>query len=281
MSSQVLFLFDGVEPDSVIVQHLHDRGLQIQTTQTLARAMQLIHASRLASTAQHHSDSSTNPEEALFHIILAEVTAGGISLVEYALEQYLLLSIRPVIVLLDTHGDISAARRAIRLGVDAYLLASESSDMRHQLLEQAIDQAVEQLTYNTPLQEEGNRYAVPEQVMANAFTPTMNHTYTHTLAQRSVMTASAFAGMHMSVLSAPIARLSTIENAIIDCLSHQVGIPVSARAIVNKVMGRDLDEDKAASLLRPHISRLRSKLEPLPQMPQHLLTVRGKGYMVV
>ena len=283
MSSQVLFLFDGVEPDTVIVQHLHSRGLQIQTTQTLARAMQLIHASRLTSTAQHTSgESSTNPEEALFHIILAEVTAGGISLAEYALEQYMLLSLRPVIVLLDTQGDISAARRAIRLGIDAYLLASESPDIRHQLLEQAIDQAAELLSLSMPQRIEPRVYPVEEHTPRHTMLmPAVNHAYTHALAQRAVMTASAFAGIHMGVFSAPVARLSTIENAIIDCLSHQVGIPVSARAIVNKVMGRDLDEDKAASLLRPHISRLRSKLEPLPQMPQHLLTVRGKGYMVV
>jgi len=281
MSSQVLFLFDGVEPDSVIVQHLHSRGLQIQSTQTLARAMQLVHASRLTATAQHNSESSTNPEEALFHIILAEVTAGGISLAEYAIEQYMLLSLRPVIVLLDTHGDISAARRAIRLGIDAYLLASETPEMRHQLLEQAIDQAAEQLSLNMPQHEMVSAQAVVEHTPVNLYAPAINHAYTHTMSRRAVMTASAFAGMHMGVLSAPVVRLSTIENAIIDCLSHQVGIPVSARAIVNKVMGRDLDEDKAASLLRPHISRLRSKLEPLPQMPQHLLTVRGKGYMVV
>jgi hypothetical protein len=73
------------------------------------------------------------------------------------------------------------------------------------------------------------------------------------------------------------ARLSTIESAIISCLNDRMGLAVSAKSIVSMVMGRELDEDKAASLLRPHISRLRSKLEQMPQMPQHLLTVRGKG----
>lgn len=285
MSSQVLFLFDGVEPDSEIVQHLHSRGLKIQSTQTLARAMQCVQASRVASTAQHNNESSTNPEEALFHVILAEVTAGGVSLAEYAIEQYMLLSVRPVIVLLDTHGDISAARRAIRLGVDAYLLASEAAETRRQMLDQAIDQAAEQIALGFPsgfssYEANGNYGTDVMPAHVNGSTHPMHTTALRALSPRAALSAG-FAGIQLGVINTPAARLSTIENAIIDCLSHQAGIPVSARAIVNKVMGRDLDEDKAASLLRPHISRLRSKLEPLPQMPQHLLTVRGKGYMVV
>jgi DNA-binding response OmpR family regulator len=76
-------------------------------------------------------------------------------------------------------------------------------------------------------------------------------------------------------------RLSSVEAAIINCLSARPGEAVSARSLVQTIMGRDVDEDHAASLIRPHISRLRSKLEPTPQMPRKLLTVRGKGYIFV
>ena len=88
-------------------------------------------------------------------------------------------------------------------------------------------------------------------------------------------------GAGYSAEAAVAGRLSSVESAIVNCLSAQMGAPMSARSIVSAVMGRELDEESAASLIRPHISRLRSKVEPTPQMPQRVLTVRGKGYMFI
>ena len=251
MSSQVLFLFDGFEPNPTIVQHLSLHGLKIQTTSALAQAMNWIHATRsLFSSHGYENPMQERTRGDVFNMIVADVSAGGISLAEYALEQYETIGLRPVLVLLDDAGDVSAARRAIRLNVDAYLLKTEPDEFKLLALEQAVLQAQ---THVQPAWSNGNTIPSLEGI-------TLGYT---------------------AQFQPPAARLSTIENAIINCLSHSVGLPVSARSIVNTVMGRDLDEDKAASLLRPHISRLRSKLEPMPQMPQHLLTVRGKGYMVV
>ena len=250
MSAQVLFLFDGHEPNPMIAQQLRLHSMELQTTSALAQAMNWIHATRTLVGTHYNYDEQVHAE--VFNMIVADVSAGGISLAEYAIEQYAAIGLRPTIVLIDQHGDVSAARRAIRLGVDAYLLENESSEFKLLALEQAV-----LLARSNP-------------------TPTRN---------LNVMNigAAGLDGMmtQMGNMQPHVARLSTIENAIINCLNHSAGLPVSARAIVNTVMGRDLDEDKAASLLRPHISRLRSKLEPMPQMPQHLLTVRGKGYMVV
>jgi two-component system response regulator RegX3 len=245
MGSQVLFLFDGLAPDESVWQLLSTRELALQNSNTLASAMNLIHTSRSQIESQKSFDSVN-----AFNLIVADVAAGGISLAEYAIEQYASVGLRPVIVLLDSTSDINAARRAIRLGVDVYLLPSDSAEFRSQSIEQAIQQM--------------DTIGATKSVLGTSLPP-----------------LSGSNGSTKSNFQQPVARLSTIESAIIDCLSNNPGLPVSARTIVNTVMGRDLDEDKAASLLRPHISRLRSKLEPLPQMPQHLLTVRGKGYMVV
>lgn len=38
------------------------------------------------------------------------------------------------------------------------------------------------------------------------------------------------------------------------------------------------DEEEARQLIRPHIVRLRRKLEPDPQQPRFLISVRGIGY---
>jgi two-component system response regulator RegX3 len=227
--------------------------MEIQTTSALAQAMNWVHATRSLFSTYYSYEEQVHADA--FNMIVADVSAGGISLVEYAIEQYAMVGLRPTIVLMDQHGDVSAARRAIRLSVDAYLLESDPTNFKLLALEQVILQA------------------------QSSQPPTRNLSVKNNSSPGGV---TGFDGMgQMANLQTHTARLSTIENAIINCLNHSAGLPVSARAIVNTVMGRDLDEDKAASLLRPHISRLRSKLEPMPQMPQHLLTVRGKGYMVV
>lgn len=258
MTVTALFLFDGASPDSAVMQHLNERGVTVRTTSSLAQAMSLVN-SPLASHASNPSFSdlsivtssaiSEGSQPSNYRLIVAEVSAGGISLAEYIAEQYSSDTLpRPCIVLLDQHQDIGAARRALRLAVEAYLLSDDRPEQKARELDRVMTKASAQVIR-----------------MMNLDTPrVIRQGWTSDSQNKQVA-----------------ARLSTIESAIMTCLTDQVGLPVSAKSIVSMVMGRELDEDKAASLLRPHISRLRSKLEPMPQMPQHLLTVRGKGYMVV
>jgi two-component system response regulator RegX3 len=195
------------------------------------------------------------------YLILAEVNAGGLALAEYVSSiqgrsGHRLNSAntgkRIGIVLIDPDGDVSAARKALRLGVDGYLL---SSDALEQKLE-TIDRVLDRLSQVVP----------PSDMMDE---------------DPSLRPATQSGGNLSALASMQILRLSQIESAIMSCLSAHIGLPISASNIVSEVMGREMDEDKAASLIRPHISRLRSKVEPTPQMPQRLLTVRGKGYMFV
>ncbi len=166
---------------------------------------------------------------------------------------------RVKVVLIDDTGDVNAARRALRLGVDEYLLPGDSPEKRLSTIRSLITEA-SQHDSGDPAQDAG--------LQAHAAIINGAH-----------IQDDAVHPLDASALDN--ARLSQIEAAIIHCLCAHTGLPLSARAIVNQVMGRDMDEDKAASLIRPHISRLRSKVEPTPQMPQRLLTVRGKGYMFV
>ncbi len=256
MTLTALFLFDGVHPDERTMLRLVELGAVVRTTNSLAQAMTLVRATltpnapmmimnELSTMASNSADViSSNCD-----LIVADVSAGGIALAEFVAEQTVFADSRPAIILIDNQKDVGAARRALRLNVDAYVLADEPQDRRLSEMNRAIGKA--EHLQDTKTQLEAQR-------------PTRNGLWGN---QRPSSPSNA--------------RLSTIENAIMACLADRVGLPVSAQNIVSVVMGRELDEDKAASLLRPHISRLRSKLEPMPQMPQHLLTVRGKGYMVV
>ncbi len=62
-------------------------------------------------------------------------------------------------------------------------------------------------------------------------------------------------------------ELLRVPGAVVACLQL-------AQAI-NTVVE---DEEEARQLIRPHITRLRRKLERNPQHPTHLISVRGVGY---
>ena len=238
-----------------------------------------------ATAIFNNSFESHSPASA-YNLIVADVPVAGINLAEYVLgrirptaylpssegpsrdwsmrpdaPQRLALSEighSPRIVLFDPTADIATARRALQLGVDDYLLTTDLSEAR-------IDAIFAQLCTKLTLRPDQVEYA------GEATSPLAD--------ARSSKGAELYPEDHYSLHRAM--RLSSVEAAIVNCLSAQNGAPMSARSLVHAVMGRDVDEDRAATLIRPHISRLRSKVEPTPQMPQRLLTVRGKGYMFV
>jgi len=249
MTSRAIYLVNPSRIDAALLGALETRCTDVHSVPAIAQAAALID---MPLTPADYSDAT--------YLILAEVSAGGLALAEYVNSiqgraGHHLNSAqggkRIGIVLIDTDGDVNAARKALRLGVDGYFL---SSDALEQKLE-TIDHALERLsTVLTPGDIDDNPGFEQSSQASNSF--------------------NGFSAMN-------VLRLSQIESAIMSCLSAHIGLPISASNIVSEVMGREMDEDKAASLIRPHISRLLSKVEPPPQMPQRLLTVRGKGYMFV
>ena len=87
-------------------------------------------------------------------------------------------------------------------------------------------------------------------------------------------------------------RLVTVENTTPPCtveltkgettvLAHlmtQPGQVLSCEALVRKGWGYEVDEFEAQSIIRPHIRRLRQKLETNPKDPRLICTVRRHGY---
>lgn len=259
--------------DRLLAKHCE----KLDITHTLAQATAIFN-----NSAESHSPVSA------YNLIVADVPVAGINLAEYVLGRirptaYLASSEglsrewsaryasanrssgaakypnSPVILLFDPAGDISTARRALQLGIDDYLLVSDLSEGR-------IDAIL------APLWARFSEPQNPSIYVDHSASPASRSASAHDNGE--------FYGDDQFSLNRSM-RLSSVEAAIVHCLSAQNGAPMSARNIVHAVMGRDVDEDRAATLIRPHISRLRSKVEPTPQMPQRLLTVRGKGYMFV
>ncbi len=74
-------------------------------------------------------------------------------------------------------------------------------------------------------------------------------------------------------------ELTPTEFEILRCLLNNAGRALTYRSLVRQVLGNDRTSARARNLLKVHIHNLRSKIEPVPDSPEHLLNVRGFGYL--
>jgi DNA-binding response OmpR family regulator len=75
------------------------------------------------------------------------------------------------------------------------------------------------------------------------------------------------------------AELTENETAI---LSHMMDYPdmvLTCQEMARSALNYDLCEREAQNIVRPHISRLRRKIEVDPTRPRLIRTIRGKGYV--
>ncbi len=69
------------------------------------------------------------------------------------------------------------------------------------------------------------------------------------------------------------------EFRLLECLMQRVDEVCTPQELVRCAQGYEADAWGARSIIRVHIRRLRSKLEPVPEHPRYILNVRGVGYM--
>ncbi len=74
-------------------------------------------------------------------------------------------------------------------------------------------------------------------------------------------------------------RLPLKEFAVLALLLENTGIVVTRQTLIDEVWGFDYVGD--TKTLDVHIKRLRAKIEPNPERPQVIITVRGLGYKLV
>jgi DNA-binding response OmpR family regulator len=77
-------------------------------------------------------------------------------------------------------------------------------------------------------------------------------------------------------------RLSPIEGRIFDLLLTNHNRTVPMEELVRHVLTNpNVDVESGVKQLRPHIVRLRRKLERYPVLSNRILNMRGAGYMFI
>ena len=77
------------------------------------------------------------------------------------------------------------------------------------------------------------------------------------------------------------AELTENETSIVAYLMVRADEVISSRELARAALGYDVTDHEARNIIRPHIFRLRRKLEANPKEPRLIRTVRGRGYLFV
>jgi DNA-binding response OmpR family regulator len=75
------------------------------------------------------------------------------------------------------------------------------------------------------------------------------------------------------------AELTGNEAALLMYLMQSPGAIYSCRDLARIPLGYEVSEREAEDIVRPHISRLRNKVETDPAHPALIRTIRGRGYL--
>lgn len=73
-------------------------------------------------------------------------------------------------------------------------------------------------------------------------------------------------------------ELTVSQTVLLAYLMRHSGTALSCRELARAALGYDVEEPEARAVIRPHICRLRKKIEPDPTHPRLIRTVPGKGY---
>ena len=86
---------------------------------------------------------------------------------------------------------------------------------------------------------------------------------------------------HLAMRAGKPLNLTPTEFHLLRCLMQRVDEVCTPQELVRCAQGYEADAWGARSIIRVHIRRLRSKLEPNPESPSYIVNVRGVGYMFV
>jgi DNA-binding response OmpR family regulator len=204
-------------------------------------------------------------------VIVSAVQEGGLAVAQMV--QQLDTLFKPRVVLFDTSGDVPSAMKALRMRVEDYLLASEGEDTllhrltllahRIELMAQEADAVPSDLMHAGLVQ-------APAMVGAGvngAAAPTHN-----------VWWDASLCAIRSDDMWVP---LSPIEWKLFETLVNKRGSVVTTEDLILQALARTGTTPSDTSLLRLHVSRLRAKLNEHFAHELSIVTMRGRGYMLV
>lgn len=227
---------------------------------------------------------ATSGEEALslaeekgpFDLVILDLRLPGINGLQ-VLERLHKANPETVVILITGYGALETAIQALRHGAYDYLLKpcpvqDILSAVRRGLSE------LEQERHRRMLVERLQRTV---QELANVEAPVALPQPTDGEQFLQVGEVVVDRARHVVTLEGRRIDLTPTEFRLLECLMHRANQVCTPQDLVRCAQGYEADAWGARSIVRVHIRRLRSKLEPDPEHPTYIQNVRGVGYTFV
>ena len=270
MVAETIYMMNGRGPDPAIVKGLTEAGCQVHSTHGVVETLNMIRAK--VSPAGAPSTSV---------MLVAEVQAGAIPLLTLLQENGMLL---PPTLLVDHDGNnIQAVIKALQLGVQDYVLASEPAPQR-ELRARVLAERLSTQAETWP--RSGPKSALTASTTA-ATAPVASVTFAQTTTAYAPVAVKTTdfqwdSESHVIYVGDKYVRLSPVEGRVFDMLVAKHNRTVSMEELIGDALKKpNTDLDSGIKLLRPHMMRLRNKLQRHPRLAHRIVNVRGTGYMFV
>lgn len=249
MATQTIYMMNGRGPDPAILKGLTEAGCVVRDTHTVTETLNSLRS----STSQHTM------------LLVAEVQAGAIPLLTLLRENGLR---PPPTLLFDQEGNsIQSVIKALQLGVQEYVLASEPAvqrELRTRVLAERVSTMVSARPKPVPAPVPVSAEPVEEETAA----PTINFQWD--------------SESHVIYVEDSYVRLSPVEGRIFGMLVDRHNRTVDMEELIGQALRKtDGTIDEGIRLLRPHMMRLRNKLEGHATLAHRIVNVRGNGYMFI
>jgi len=209
-------------------------------------------AGHAVMTASSGEDALDRLRETGFDLVLLDLMLGGRVDGLRVLEAIRWRWPETIVIILTAHGSLDSAVKAIREGVDGYLLKPvEPDDVR-----QAVQEALRRRQTLAKAKEAAGKQRVLEGG------PFIIDLRTHEV---------LFDGRRLD--------LTPREYRLLVCLMDKAPRVIGPKELVWAVGGYECEYlHEARRIIKWYVHRLRQKVEPDPSRPRYILTVRGAGY---
>jgi DNA-binding response OmpR family regulator len=252
MAAQTIYMMNGRGADPAILKGLIEAGCEVCDTHSVAETLNSL---RVAGS---HAGSKNL-------MLVAEVQAGAIPLLTLLKETGVTL---PPTLLFDQEGNsIQSAIKALTLGVQDYVLASEPA-----------------------IQRELRARVMAERIQAKDTHPASKPATMFDRVALPMTGSNAEAGADFQwdpeasviYVQDKYIRLSPVEGRVFDLLLSRRNHTVTMNELISHgLRHEDSNVEEGIKLLRPHMMRLRNKLERYPGLAHRIVNVRGNGYMFI
>ena len=182
------------------------------------------------------------------------------------------ISPQTVVIMLTAHGTLDTAMQAIEEQVFAYLLKPSAPEVILDKVRRGLARRMESADKEKLLVEiERNLKELRGQI---ALPPVASK-------PRVVSGGGILLDFtrHESTVSGKRLHLTPAEFKLLATMITHADEVISSQRLVREVQGYEVADREAREIIRPMISRLRSKLKSYPRSARCMVCVRGEGYM--